>query len=112
MFVDLNTDERLPVRRAEWLNGSTAAFEQVLKEDGNQSTASLGLRNACPLVPLVPLLGIVFCLLLMFSLPPENWLRLVIWLLLGFAVYFGYGRHHSVMARMQNKAAPTEADPA
>ena len=42
-----------------------------------------------------------FCLLLMFSLPAENWLRLIVWLLLGFAVYFGYGRHHSVLARMQ-----------
>ena len=66
----------------------------------------------CPLVPFVPILGIALCLLLMFSLPEENWLRLVIWLLLGFAVYFGYGRHHSVMARMQNKAARAEADPA
>jgi APA family basic amino acid/polyamine antiporter len=54
----------------------------------------------CPLVPLVPLLGIGFCLLLMFSLPAENWMRLLIWLLLGFALYFGYGRHHSVLARM------------
>ena len=53
----------------------------------------------CPLVPLVPLLGIAFCLLLMFSLPADNWLRLIIWLLIGFAVYFAYGRHHSVLAR-------------
>jgi len=52
-----------------------------------------------PLVPLVPVLGIAFCLLLMFSLPAENWLRLVIWLIIGFAIYLGYGRHHSVMAR-------------
>src|SRR5947209_4356006 len=36
-----------------------------------------------PLVPLVPILGMAFCLLLMFSLPPENWLRLGIWLLIG-----------------------------
>ena len=55
----------------------------------------------CPLVPLVPILGIAFCLLLMFSLPVENWLRLIIWLLLGFAVYFSYGRHHSALARMR-----------
>lgn len=54
----------------------------------------------CPMVPLVPILGIVFCLLLMFSLPAENWLRLVIWLLIGFVVYFSYGRHHSVMSRL------------
>jgi APA family basic amino acid/polyamine antiporter len=53
----------------------------------------------CPLVPLVPLLGIGFCLLLMFSLPVDNWLRLVVWLLLGFVVYFAYGRHHSVLTQ-------------
>ena len=52
----------------------------------------------CPLVPLVPALGIGFCLLLMFSLPAENWLRLIVWLLIGFVVYFGYGKHHSVLA--------------
>jgi APA family basic amino acid/polyamine antiporter len=52
-----------------------------------------------PLVPLVPILGIATCLLLMFSLPAENWLRLGIWLLLGFVIYFGYGRRHSVMTR-------------
>jgi basic amino acid/polyamine antiporter, APA family len=52
-----------------------------------------------PLVPLVPILGIATCLLLMFSLPAENWLRLAVWLLIGFAIYFGYGRRRSVMAR-------------
>jgi APA family basic amino acid/polyamine antiporter len=56
----------------------------------------------CPLVPLVPALGIGFCLLLMFSLPAENWLRLIIWLLIGLVVYFSYGRHHSVLAVRQN----------
>ena len=52
-----------------------------------------------PFVPLVPILGIAICLLLMFSLPAENWLRLLVWLLIGFVIYFGYGRRHSVMAR-------------
>jgi basic amino acid/polyamine antiporter, APA family len=52
-----------------------------------------------PLVPLVPILGIATCLLLMFSLPRENWLRLGVWLLIGFIIYFGYGRRHSIMAR-------------
>jgi APA family basic amino acid/polyamine antiporter len=50
-----------------------------------------------PLVPLVPILGILSCLLLMFSLPSENWIRLVVWLVIGLGIYFGYGRHHSVM---------------
>ena len=52
-----------------------------------------------PLVPLVPILGIATCLLLMFSLPAENWYRLIIWLLVGLVIYFLYGRRHSVMAR-------------
>jgi APA family basic amino acid/polyamine antiporter len=52
-----------------------------------------------PFVPLVPILGIGACLLLMFSLPAENWLRLGAWLLLGFLIYFGYGRRRSVLAR-------------
>jgi len=51
-----------------------------------------------PLVPFMPILGILTCLLLMFSLPTENWLRLIVWLLIGFIIYFAYGQYHSVMA--------------
>jgi APA family basic amino acid/polyamine antiporter len=50
-----------------------------------------------PLGSFVPVMGILICLLLMFSLPKENWYRLVIWLGIGMAIYFGYGRSHSVM---------------
>jgi len=55
----------------------------------------------CPLVPLFPILGILSCLLLMFSLPPENWLRLGVWLAIGLSIYFAYGRRHSVMAKLR-----------
>ena len=48
-----------------------------------------------PGVPVVPLLGIAFCLLLMAGLPWETWLRLVVWLVIGLAIFFGYGRRHS-----------------
>jgi APA family basic amino acid/polyamine antiporter len=48
-----------------------------------------------PLVPLIPLLGIASSALLMFSLPKENWWRLIVWLLAGCAIYFWYGRRHS-----------------
>jgi APA family basic amino acid/polyamine antiporter len=51
----------------------------------------------CPWVPLVPIAGIASCLLLMFSLPAENWLRLGIWLVLGLMLYFAYGRKHSAL---------------
>ncbi len=51
-----------------------------------------------PLGPVTPLAGMGLCLLLMFSLPPENWLRLGAWLVIGFVIYFGYSRHHSKLA--------------
>ena len=50
-------------------------------------------------VPLVPILGIGTCLLLMFSLPAENWYRLIGWLVIGLVIYLFYGRRHSVMAK-------------
>jgi basic amino acid/polyamine antiporter, APA family len=51
-----------------------------------------------PLSPLVPVLGILSCLMLMFSLPAENWLRLVVWLGIGLVIYLAYGRRHSRLA--------------
>ncbi len=53
-----------------------------------------------PFSPVTPILGILTCLVLMFSLPPENWWRLFAWLALGFAIYFGYGKKHSVMRKL------------
>jgi APA family basic amino acid/polyamine antiporter len=53
----------------------------------------------CPWSPVVPVLGVLLCLVLMFSLPPANWLRLLVWMGIGIIIYFLYGRHHSVMAR-------------
>ncbi|HYR87208.1 MAG TPA: amino acid permease [Terriglobia bacterium] len=57
-----------------------------------------------PLFPFVPIAGIAICLLLMFSLPGENWLRLFVWLFIGFTIYFTYGRKHSALRHM-NQAA-------
>src|SRR4029079_8865208 len=61
-----------------------------------------------PLVPFVPIAGIICCLLLMFSLPSNNWWRLGVWLAIGLVIYFAYGRNHSVMARIAagEKVAP------
>ena len=52
-----------------------------------------------PLVPLVPILGIVTCSILMFSLPAYNWVRLAVWLGIGFVIYYFYGRKYSVMSK-------------
>ena len=52
-----------------------------------------------PLVPLVPVLGIVTCGALMVGLGRDTWIRLGIWLLLGLLIYAFYGRHHSRAGR-------------
>jgi APA family basic amino acid/polyamine antiporter len=54
-----------------------------------------------PLYPFVPILGILSCLLLMFSLPVENWYRLIGWMVLGFVLYFTYGYSHSELRKRQ-----------
>lgn len=50
-----------------------------------------------PLVPLVPILGVVVCFYLMYSLPYEAWVRLAIWMALGIAIYYLYGKKNSVL---------------
>jgi APA family basic amino acid/polyamine antiporter len=60
-----------------------------------------------PLVPFIPIMGIITCLVLMFSLPEENWLRLFIWLAIGACIYFFYGRKHSVMRKILDKGKTT-----
>ena len=56
-----------------------------------------------PWVPFTPIAGIGLCALLMFSLPPENWLRLAVWLAIGFVIYFMYSRHHSNLAKQPGR---------
>jgi basic amino acid/polyamine antiporter, APA family len=53
----------------------------------------------CPMVPVVPIAGVLACLALMCSLPPANWYRLIGWLAFGLVIYFTYGRHHSLLGK-------------
>ena len=48
-----------------------------------------------PLVPLVPILGIIVCAAMIFGLGWTNWLRLGVWLAVGFIIYFGYSKKKS-----------------
>ena len=57
----------------------------------------------CPLVPLIPLLGIGFCLSLMLALPAITWIRFVVWLLAGLFIYFLYGIRHSRISQNLGK---------
>jgi APA family basic amino acid/polyamine antiporter len=52
-----------------------------------------------PLVPLVPILGILFNGYMMYKLGVWNWVRLIVWLVIGLIVYFGYSRKHSVLQK-------------
>jgi basic amino acid/polyamine antiporter, APA family len=55
-----------------------------------------------PLVPLVPILGILICGYMMYSLPSDTWIRLLVWMALGLIIYFSYGKSHS---RVGNEVA-------
>jgi len=59
-----------------------------------------------PLVPLVPIMGIIVSLYLMVSLPLDTWLRMIVWLIIGLGIYFGYGRKHSRVAEMVETRPP------
>ena len=52
-----------------------------------------------PLMPLVPILGILFNGYMMYKLGWVNWARLIIWLAIGLVIYFAYGRKHSKVQR-------------
>jgi APA family basic amino acid/polyamine antiporter len=60
-----------------------------------------------PWMPLTPILGIGFALLMMMSLPLVTWLRLVIWLVVGMVIYFSYGIKNS---RVQKGLPPVVSE--
>jgi basic amino acid/polyamine antiporter, APA family len=61
-----------------------------------------------PLVPFVPIMGIIVCVYLMSSLPLEAWIRLAIWMGLGVAIYFLYGKKNSVLGNSGRMVKPVD----
>lgn len=61
-----------------------------------------------PLVPFVPIMGIIVCVYLMSSLPLEAWIRLAIWMALGVAIYFFYGKGNSVLRNKGKVVTPVD----
>ena len=57
-----------------------------------------------PLVPLVPILGILSCGAMMVSLDGETWIRLLVWLGIGLVIYFAWSRRHSRIGREESSA--------
>lgn len=62
-----------------------------------------------PLVPYIPIAGVLVCGYLMYALPLESWIRLIIWMALGVVVYFAYGKKNSKLATGEEQP---EDDPA
>jgi APA family basic amino acid/polyamine antiporter len=96
----------LPIRvLAELVNiGTLFAFiivcVSVLVMRRTHSDANRPFR--VPFAPFTPIFGIIACLILMFSLPVMNWLRLGIWFGIGLVIYFFYGRRHSRLTDNSN----------
>jgi APA family basic amino acid/polyamine antiporter len=63
-----------------------------------------------PMAPLVSALGVSINAYLMYHLGYENWMRLLIWLVIGMMIYLGYSRRHSVLGK-QLASTPEGADP-
>lgn len=64
-----------------------------------------------PWVPVVPLLGAASCLGLMATLPLDTWLRLFVWMAVGLAIYFVYGRRRGATSRHERPRSPRVAAP-
>jgi APA family basic amino acid/polyamine antiporter len=59
-----------------------------------------------PWVPFVPVMAMISCILLMYGLPGITWVRFGIWLAIGAAIYFLYGRRHSTLQQERSASGP------
>jgi Amino acid transporters len=64
-----------------------------------------------PWVPVVPILAVLTCFYLMLNLPVITWIRFIVWLVLGIAIYFAYGIRHSRLAEEEILAIGEQAIP-
>ncbi|HEY7235994.1 MAG TPA: amino acid permease [Gemmatimonadaceae bacterium] len=63
-----------------------------------------------PLVPVVPILGVLICGYMMYGLPHDTWVRLIVWMALGLIIYFLYGKQHSRIKDQVDTVAAAAAD--
>jgi basic amino acid/polyamine antiporter, APA family len=59
-----------------------------------------------PFNPYLPIIAALFCVYLALNLSLETWLRFLIWMALGFVIYFAYGYRHSRVGRGEGIPAP------
>jgi basic amino acid/polyamine antiporter, APA family len=138
VFSDIHTRYRTPYKSNMLFFVFTGLFAAFLPEDIVGEMTSIGTLFAfvlvcigvwilrrrrpdlerafkVPALPLVSTLGVLVCSAMIFGLGWTNWLRLIVWLLLGLAIYFGYGSRHSKVQALNAgvpvpKPTPTMAD--
>lgn len=120
MFSQVNPTTRTPIRIIIWSGLLMSAFSGFIPIHELAEMVNIGTLAAfvivcvgvivlryrqpqlnrpfkTPFMPVIPLLGVGFCLYLILHLNPVTWWRFIIWLLVGFIVYFAYSRYNSRM---------------
>ncbi|BEH00540.1 amino acid permease [Bacteroides sedimenti] len=59
-----------------------------------------------PLVPFVPICGVLTCLFMMVFLPADTWIRLILWMLIGLDIYTAYGMKNSKIGSIYKEERP------
>jgi len=94
-----------PITKLEEMVNVGTLFAFVLVSAGvivlrrNRPDLERGFR--APWVPLLPIASVAACVWLMLNLTALTWIRFGVWLLVGTAIYFGYGRRHSVQGQRE-----------
>jgi APA family basic amino acid/polyamine antiporter len=122
-FSEIHPKFKTPAKANIWLFGLVGIFAAFVPGDVVGDMCSIGtlfafilvsvgviiMRKSNPdtprpfrvaWVPLVPILGAVICGLMIVGLGADNWIRLIIWLAIGFVIYFGYSKKNS---KLQNQ---------
>jgi basic amino acid/polyamine antiporter, APA family len=104
-----------PINKLEEMVNVGTLFAFVLVSAGvvvlRRTRPDLPRGFRAPLVPALPIASILACVWLMVNLTALTWVRFAIWLVVGTAIYLGYGLRHSVQGKRQTEQADTEPDP-
>ncbi len=101
-----------PINKLEEMVNVGTLFAFILVSAGvivlRRTRPDLPRGFRAPWVPLLPIASVCACLWLMLNLTALTWVRFGVWLLVGIAIYVGYGRRHSVQGRRERGGADVD----